>query len=722
MKDRTPPGSPTLSVDPGGLAQLVFDAPDRSANVLTEQVMDRLARLLSEIRDGCEAGTIRGVLVRSAKASFIVGADIDAIADIDSPDEGAETARLGQAVFLELERLPVPTVAAVHGACMGGGTELALACRYRVASDAPETRIGLPEVQLGILPAWGGTVRLPRLLGLRAALDLLLTGKTVRGRKAERVGLVDEVLPHDLFGELAEAFLREIIEGRERSAGPARGIAARLVEDTAPGRRIVLAAARRRVLDRTGGHYPAPLRILDVLRSSLGRSVEKALEAEARAAGELIASRVSKNLVHVFRLRESTKKGAHVSAEPRPVSELAVVGAGTMGGGIAQLAAFHGLRVRLKDIHTEALSLALHHAASLFDSAVAKRKMSRREAEQTMDRISGGLDYAGFGPSDLVVEAVVERMDVKRTIFRELESKVGEACVLATNTSSLSVDEMAEALGSPGRLAGMHFFNPVHKMPLVEVVRGPRTDDAAVATVYALAVRLGKVPVIVRDGPGFLVNRVLGPYLNEAGHLLGEGATVEAIDGALTAFGMPMGPLRLLDEVGIDIARHAGQTLHHAFGERLAPARALVSLGESGRLGRKGGVGFYRYEKGREAGVDTDVYEASGVRPGAGPDLAPETIRDRLVLVMVNEAARALADGIADSAADVDLGMIMGTGFPPFRGGLLRYADDLHPRTVVERLERYEEALGIRFAPAPLLRELVAEDRGFYAAFPGAAR
>lgn len=713
--------SPTLSIHTDGLAELVFDAPDRSANVLTEEVMGDLAERLTEIRVRAGEGAVRGLLVRSGKpSSFILGADIDAIARVDSPDEGAEASRLGQAIFLDLERLPVPTLAAIHGACMGGGTELALACRYRVASDGVETRVGLPEVQLGILPAWGGTTRLPRLIGLRAALDLLLTGNPVRSAKAKRIGLVSDVLPRQDFAEEARAFLRARLEEAEPPSGPRRGLAARIMEETAPGRRIVLSVARRNVLERTGGHYPAPLRILEVVKASLGRPIEAALEIEASAAGELIASRVSKNLVHVYHLREGARKARRgpLSAQPAEVSDLGVVGAGTMGGGIAQLAALHGIRVRLKDVRKEALALGLRHASALFDSAVEKRKVSRREAGQAMDRISVGLEYDGFGPCDLVVEAVVERMDVKRSVFRDLESRVGEGCILATNTSSLSVAEMAEVLRAPGRLVGMHFFNPVHKMPLVEVVRAVRTGDRAVATAYELALRLGKVPVIVRDGPGFLVNRILGPYLNEAGYLLGEGLTVESIDGAMKEFGMPMGPLRLVDEVGIDIVRHAGETLHDAFGDRLAPAAALLSIGKSDRLGKKGGLGFYRYADGREAGVDPLVYDVCGVEPLGGEPPAPDVIRDRLVLAMVNEAARVLADGIAGSAGDLDLALIMGTGYPPFRGGLLRFADDLHPRTVVERLERYADALGNRFSPAPLLRDLAREERSFYAAFP----
>jgi 3-hydroxyacyl-CoA dehydrogenase/enoyl-CoA hydratase/3-hydroxybutyryl-CoA epimerase len=369
----------------------------------------------------------------------------------------------------------------------------------------------------------------------------------------------------------------------------------------------------------------------------------------------------------------------------------------------------------MKDIRHEAIASGLQHAKRLFDEAVEKRRLKPREAEQRMELVSGGLEYHGFASVDLVLEAVVERLDVKREVLRETESRVRPECILATNTSSLSVDAMAEVLERPERFCGMHFFNPVHRMPLIEVVRGSRTDDEVVATVHQLAVRLGKVPVIVQDGPGFVVNRILGPYLNEAAWLLADGASVEAIDKAAKEFGMPMGPLRLVDEVGIDVSRHAGESLYQAFGERMAPAPVFAALGSTDRLGRKNGRGFYEYRGEEEAEVDQRVYAELGLamaREGSGP--SEREIRSRLVLSMVNEAARILGDRIVTRAGDVDLAMIMGTGFPPFRGGPLRFADSLGPKTVVERLEALREKLGPRFEPATLLVELARKDHQVY--------
>jgi 3-hydroxyacyl-CoA dehydrogenase / enoyl-CoA hydratase / 3-hydroxybutyryl-CoA epimerase len=719
----TSSGTPTLAVDGAGIAEVVFDAPGRSVNLLTEDVMDRLSALVEELREDARTGEVKGVLFRSGKpAAFIAGADIDAIDAIESPDQGAAAARAGQAVFGAIEALPVPTLCAIHGACMGGGTELALACRYRVISDHPSSRMGLPEVQLGILPAWGGTTRLPRLIGLQAALDLLLTGKQVEGEKARSLGLVEEVLPGANFQEAARDFLQARIEEGPHPTGARRNVLKRVMEDTAPGRALILRTARKRVQSKTGGHYPAPLRILDALAASMGRPVEKALEEEARAAGELLVTRVSKNLIHVFRLREAARKGTGVEGEvkPRPVSSMGIVGAGVMGGGIAQLAARKEIQVRMKDIRHDAVASGLRHARSRFDAERKRGRMDRRQVERAMERISGGIDFAGFGTVDLVVEAVVEKMDVKRSVLREVEDEVPGECILTSNTSTLSIQEMGEALERPERFCGMHFFNPVHRMPLVEVIRGPRSGDEAVASVYALAVRLGKVPVVVKDGPGFLVNRILGPYLNEAAFLLSEGASVEAVDRAATAFGMPMGPLRLVDEVGIDIAGHAGAVLHEAFGRRMAPAPPLAALADSERLGVKGGLGFYRYDDGQEKGVDPEIYELLGdAVPRERISIAEEEIRARLLLVMINEAAHILEEGITDSAGDVDLAMIMGTGFPPFRGGLLRFADEVHPRILLERLREYEAKHGTRFTPAPLLEELAEAGRGFHHAYPG---
>jgi len=704
-----------LETDSEGVAWLVFDRPGSRANILTSAVMQRLDALLESVEEAAAAGRVKALVVRSAKPGmFIAGANIDEIAGITDAAEGAAKAREGQRIFRRLEQLRIPTIAAINGVCLGGGTELALACGHRIAADSPATRIGVPEVRLGILPGFGGTVRLPRLIGLRAACELILMGKTVNARKAERIGLVDERVAPAILEERARRLAWELIDRRAGRRPRRAGLVARLLDETAPGRRIVLRQARKQVLKETRGHYPAPLRAIRALAETASAPLDEAFRREAEALGELVVTPESKNLVHVFRLMEAAKK-APVSAAARPVDRVAVLGAGVMGGGIAQLLAQNGLGVRLKDIRAEALTLGLRHAAELFERQVERRRMERREAEQAMSRIAPTLEYTGFGSVEVVVEAVVERLDVKRTVLAEVEAKVRPGTVLATNTSALPITAIAEALSRPEDFCGLHFFNPVHRMPLVELIRGERTSDEAIATVHALARRLDKTPVVVKDGPGFLVNRLLAPYLNEAGWLLAEGAPFDAVDRAMLDFGMPMGPFRLLDEVGLDVAAHVADTLYAAFGERMAPAPPLLALRETGRLGRKGGLGFYRYERGREKAPDTEIYAALGAAvPAARREVPAAMIQERAVLAMINEGARVLEEGIVKRPGDVDLGMIAGTGYPPFRGGLLRYADALGLGTVLDRLEHYARQLGERFDPAPLLRERAEAGRGFY--------
>lgn len=733
--DSPPPGRPPacgsrhglqFEIEPDGVGLVTFDDPDRGQNVLTLPIMKTLERAVADAETAAARGNLRALLFRSAKPrSFIAGADVNAIAAIADSRAGAAAARHGQALFGRIAALHVPTVAAIRGTCLGGGTELALACDYRVAADGDRTRIGLPEVQLGILPAWGGTTRLPRTVGLTAALDLMLTGKPARVSKAWRIGLVDRVLPQQQFERRSLDLVRALGRGdglpstRKRRR---RTLASRFFDGTTPGRALVLRTAAKRVQRRSGGHYPAPMRILEVVRKGIRRPVAASLELEARAAGDLIASPVCKNLLFVFQMRERARKGPWSDGgRATPIERLGVLGAGPMGGGIAQVAAYNGIAVRMKDVRHEAVAGGLAHARSIFDGAVRRRSLRKREAVQRMGLISGRIDYAGVGSADLVVEAVVEKMAVKRAVLREVEGVVTPGAVIATNTSSLSVDEMAEALDHPERFAGMHFFNPVHRMPLVEVVRGAETDADTVETLAALAVRLGKVPVVTRDAPGFLVNRILGPCLNEAGRLLNEGCDAPAVDRAWKRFGMPMGPFRLIDEVGIDVVRHAGQALAEAFGGRMAPAASLVALAMSGRLGRKGGKGFYLYSGGREKGFDRSVYADMKLSESRSvPDEA--RVRDRLVLAMINEAARVLEEGIVDSAADVDLGMVMGTGFPPFRGGLLKYADDRGLAEVLRSLEVLQGTCGERYEPCSLMKDLGQPGESFHGAFPAGRR
>ena len=543
----------SLHVEEGGLALLTFDLPGEKVNKLSAAVVaefaDVLVRLSREAR-------IRGLIVRSGKPDvFVAGADVREFSAVRPEDVRTAVERV-QSLFEQLANLPYPTVAAIGGACLGGGTELALACDYRLMSDGPKAQIGLPEVKLGIFPAWGGVTRLPRVVGLAPALDLILTGKALDARRARKIGLVDEAVPAAILEDFARRFARERLGGGK--PGTYRGrqsVAERALEATPIGRGVIFSRARKQVLETTGGHYPAPLEALEAMEEGFGRPVADGLAIEARHIGLVFGGEVQRNLLQIFLLTEDVKRETGVTdpaVRPRAVARVGVLGAGVMGGGIAQLAADRGIPARMKDIEPQALAHGFAAAAAVWREALRKRRLTPREMARRMDRLSGTLDYSGFARCDVTIEAVVEKLAVKRAVLKEWEGNVPREAIFASNTSTLPIGEIAVGAAEPGRVVGMHFFNPVHRMPLVEVIRGDRTSDETVATIFALAKTLGKTPVVVKDAPGFLVNRILAPYLSEAVRLVQDGCRIEDVDAAMTAFGMPVGPLALLDDVGLD--------------------------------------------------------------------------------------------------------------------------------------------------------------------------
>ena len=706
-----------LDVGANGLATLTFDHPGKRVNVFDRDVMEELEGVIDRVAGRSDVGVL--VLLSGKDAGFIAGADVDMIAEVKDAVAAEAGVRFGQRVFAAWEALPFPTVAAIRGACMGGGTEIALASTWRVVSDSERTKIALPEVKLGILPAWGGSTRLPRLVGIEAALDLILTGKDLYPKKALRIGFADALFPDARFLDLTRDFALARLEGggaRKRPGG-ASGVKALLLEKNPLGRRVLFEQARKQTRAKTGGHYPAPLEALEAVRTGVEEGLQAGFNAEARAAGKLAVLPVTKNLIHVFQLMEAGKKATGVEGgEAREVSAVAVLGAGVMGGGIAQLAAAKGLPVRLKDIRAEALASGLEHAAGVFRKQVKKGRMSKDEMRRRMALIRSTLDYSGFRRADLVIEAVVEKLPVKQAVFAEVAGEVREETVLASNTSALSIDAIARDTPGPERVAGMHFFNPVDKMPLVEVVAGARSAPWAVNTVFELTRRLGKTPVLVTDTPGFLVNRLLTFSLGEALWLLDEGYRIEDVDRAMKRWGMPMGPIALTDEVGIDIAFEVAHTLNDAFGDRLPLPGWIDRLEEDGRLGAKTEKGFYRYDDGERQEPDRSVYELLGVEPSVedpDDDRMRGGIVDRMVLRMVDEAARCLDEGVVRSPGELDLAMILGTGFPPFRGGVCRYADQRGLVDVIQTLERLAGEVGERYRPSDTLRG-VSEAGGFY--------
>jgi 3-hydroxyacyl-CoA dehydrogenase/enoyl-CoA hydratase/3-hydroxybutyryl-CoA epimerase len=706
-----------LEVGADRLATLTFDSPDRKVNVFTREAFQELEAVLQELGGRKDIGAL--ILLSGKPGSFIAGADVDAIAAVTDPVEAEAGSRVGHRLFSAWEALPFPTISAIRGVCLGGGLEISLASTYRVASDRPDTKMGLPEVRLGIIPGWGGSTRLPRRIGIAEALDLILTGKTVVGRKALKLGLIDALLPDARFLDTLRDFALERMDKPRRTDDEAFDFKELLLEKNPLGRKILFDQARKKTLETTRGHYPAPLRAIEVVKVGIEDGLRAGFDAEARAVAELATSRTAKNLIHVFRLTEEAKKETGLpGAAPREVHSTAVLGAGVMGGGIAQLiAAETDLPVRMKDVRAEALASGMEHASRLFNKQVERRRLSLPESRRKMTLLHSTLDYSGFRPVDLVVEAIVENLGVKQEVFAEMAKHVADGAILASNTSSLSIAAIGARTPHPERVVGMHFFNPVDKMPLVEVIAAEGSDPAAVNTVFAFTRKLGKTPVLVKDTPGFLVNRLLMFYSTEALWMLEEGYRIEDLDRAMTDWGMPMGPMALTDEVGIDVATKVAHILHDAFADRLPLPEWLDRAPQSGRLGTKNGKGFYVYEGRERKEPDASVYPLLGLDPRVdNPD--PGGIADRMVLPMVNEAARCLEEGVVRSAADLDLSLIFGTGFPPFRGGLCRWADQEGLPRLIATLERLESAVGDRFAPSEALRQTAAAG-GFYARFGG---
>lgn len=698
----------SLDVDADGIAVLEFDQPGSQHNRFTPELIERFVLLVAEVRDLAEQGRLRCLIVASGKrGSFIAGLDVGVIGGVRSAAAGAAGARQGQLAFQALAELPLTTVAAINGTCLGGGAELALACHYRIAADDPTVEIGFPEVNLGIIPGFGGTQRLPRLLSLERALPMILTGRSANAKRARRIGLIDEVVPMPLLRATAIQWALEHPHTRPRRVAPedkplVRRVRRWVVEGNPVGRALVFRQAAASVARRAKGHYPAPTAAVAAVRRGLRGSLEQGLKLEAEAIGELVVHEATRNLVGIFFLRQAARRdrsdaGAGVS---RSVQRLGVLGAGVMGGGIAQLAAYRGVSVRMKDISMDSLKLAMGVAFERFEDRRRRRKMSRRQVRRGMGLISPTLHNDGFRHADLIIEAVVENLDVKHEVLAAAEQASSSHTVLATNTSSLTVAAMATALTDPARLVGLHFFNPVHRMPLVEVVRGPDSSDAAIATAVAFAVAMGKVPLVVADSPGFFVNRVLTPFLNEALLLLEEGATIGQIDEALEEFGMPMGPLRLLDEIGLDVAAKVAAQLAPVLGDRGRRSDAAIRVYETGRRGRKGGAGFYRYGPGGHPQPDPEIERL--VRQDDNTETA-ETIVDRCMLTMLAESARALEEGIVASPQAADLALVFGAGFAPFRGGIFRHADARGRAATQSRMRDLANRHGARFEPTGVL-------------------
>lgn len=715
----------TMKMLDSGVALVTLDLPDSNYNLLSERVLRDLVDVLDR---AATDKAVKGMVIHSGKPdSFVFGANIEEIQAVQNSTAKAayDASNSGKHIFDKIEKMPFRVVVAINGICLGGGTEMSLACHYRIASNNPKTAIGVPEVKLGFIPGWGGTVRLPRLIGLPSAVlpalpflpkgigwGGLLTGATADAAKAWRLGLVDETVEESSLLERAEQIA---LTGKvKRYVKPFK---VRTVENfltnTAAGRALVFKAALAGVMKETRGKYPAPVDALKVAVKAVGNKVDRAgaYEAESRAFGRLAVSGVSKNLVNIFFAQTESKKPRNNAAAAVKVKKVGVIGAGVMGAGIAQAAAYSGYQVVLKDIKQEALDAGMATVKGLFDNLADKRKISKTEAAEKYAAVKGTLDYADLADCDLVIEAVVEVMKVKKFVLADLEKVITKPFIYATNTSSLSITEMAEGARHPELVVGVHFFNPVHKMPLVEIILGGNTSDGAAASAQAFATRLGKTTVYCLDRPGFIVNAILTPYLLEAVKLLEQGVPIEEIEKTMQSFGMPMGPLTLLDEVGLDVAGHVARVLNTAFGPRLAPPALLAKIDEAKLTGKKGGEGIYLYEAGKRTTLNPKVSAQITAQPNKKQK---GEILDRLTLAMVNEAARVLESGIVTDPRVLDLAMIFGTGFPPFQGGPLRYADSVGIKVIYQKLKMLSTVAGENYAPCQLIVDMAARGQSFY--------
>lgn len=698
-----------LSLSEDGIANLCFDMPNEKVNKFTPQAMDELESILKELHHDPPKMLM---LTSSKRGIFIAGADIEDIQSIQTEREADAKLSKGQETFNLLERLPCPTIAIIDGACMGGGLECALACDERWVSDGPKTKLALPEVKLGLLPGWGGTQRLPELIGLQSGLDLLLTGRSYDAKKAKRTGLADRVISQSfLEKELMNMIRKKLVEPVLSGSRWKRTLGNRFINHTPVGLRLALRSARKSVLQKGGPHYPAPLKILDLLQDSFRTPLAEGLELERQAFCSLVTGSVAQNLIQLYFSNESLKNQPGISETCDPeFNNSGVLGAGIMGGGIAWLLSGKGLNVRLKDITRDALGLGLKSAHSMNSAEVKRRRMTGSEMNNAMGRISTSLDWRGYQRMDLVIEAVVEKMDIKKSVLSELEEHCSDLTTICSNTSALSITEMATTLKNPQRFVGMHFFNPVNRMPLVEIIPGENTSHDTTSRIFHLTRKLGKTPIVVKDVAGFLVNRVLLATMNEAARCLEDGADIKTVDGVMTTFGLPMGPFHLTDEVGIEVGYHVAKTLEEAYGERMKVAGVLSFLHEGmGLKGKKDGKGFYLWKDGSKEVNQT--LESRWKREGGPGEV---DILDRCMLTMVNESLRCLEEEVVHSPMALDMAMILGTGFPPFRGGPIRYAETYGVQACHDRLKALRDRWGPRFEPTPILEEHAKNSRPFY--------
>ena len=700
----------TLDVREDGVAILTMDVPGESMNTLKVEFAEQIESVLQQISAN---NSIKGVVVISGKDnSFVAGADISMLAACETAEDATTIAKGGQNMFQRIEDMPVTFVAAIHGPALGGGLELALACHYRVCSDDAKTQLGLPEVQLGLLPGSGGTQRLPKLISVQQAMKMMLTGASVRAKQAKKYGIVDDMVPQSILLDVAIAMAKK---PKPKRNGPKLDLRGKFLENTSVGRNLMFKQARKQTASKTQGNYPSPELIIDCIETGLSKGFKKGLDVEAKHFGNLVMSPESAALRSLFFATTDMKKETGVEGvKPASLKKVGVLGGGLMGGGIAFVTATKaGLPARIKDIRSEGIANAIKYSFDILNKKVKRGFMHKSDMQKQMALLTGSVDYAGFSDADVVIEAVFEDLTLKQNMVAEIEANCAEHTIFASNTSSIPITQIAAKAKRPEQVIGLHYFSPVDKMPLAEVIAHDKTSDQTISTTVELAKKQGKTPIVVKDGAGFYVNRILAPYMNEAAEVLLSGEPIEHIDKSLVKFGFPVGPVKLLDEVGIDVGTKIGPILQAQFGDRFASNPGFDKILADDRKGKKNQRGFYDYS-GKKPGkeVDSSIYILLGITPVS--KMSHEKIAERCVLLMLNEAAMCLDEGVVRNARDGDIGAIFGIGFPPFLGGPFRYMHTLGIAHVVARLEHYQGLLGDKFTPADSLKKMLEEGRSFY--------
>ncbi|MDD2671128.1 MAG: 3-hydroxyacyl-CoA dehydrogenase NAD-binding domain-containing protein [Syntrophales bacterium] len=705
-----------LTVDNDGIAHLVLDNPDERMNTLSALFIEEFMDTLSKIEGD---KSIRGLLLESAKPGvFVAGADIKWLQALKTPEDCRAFAAMAHAPFDRLENLPIPTAAVISGVCLGGGLELALACRWRLAADYKAVQVGLPEVKLGVLPGGGGTQRLPALVGIKNALELICAGKSLKAAEALKLGIVDALFPPDKLAASAADFLREKVRSGEDFRRPWNkedyryGVSEE--EKSAAFRKKLFEVSRQMTLKQTKGHVRSPMKVIDAVEAGAEKGFRAGMQKEEDVFAEVLCSPEAKSLVDLFMMQNAMGKvygSKDRSIKPAEIKKVGILGAGLMGSGIAHSIIAAGKKAVMKDVSDEALIRGVKTIQGILQQGVKKGRMTEDKAKGILSLLQTTTGYEEFRDVDMVIEAVFENMDLKQKTIREVEQYIPEHAVLASNTSSLAITELAKASKNPERMIGMHYFSPVNRMPLLEIIRGKQTAEKTIVTAVSVAHATRKLPIIVNDGYGFYTTRIVATYIIEALRCLEDGADVKSIDEALLEYGMPVGPITLMDEVGHDVGAHVLTVMKNVFPERFSDELTEVTV-KDGRLGRKNGRGFFIYADGKKMDVDESVYALFKSRKGAR--LSKEEIRDRVVMNLLNEVGFCMGEGIVTEPLDAEMGLVFGMGFPPFRGGPLHAIDQMGAENAVKKLAELEAKWGPRFKAAPYLVSAAEEKRRLY--------